>query len=158
MAIIVHTEHQCGNLLLEVQPEQRLVRSTWSGVLVGDQYRRLLQQVIAVVERKELRYWLTDARRAGPIAEEDQAWTMQEFTPQVIRAGIERIAIVGSEDLGHQAAVQRFVAATPQDVPYSLGFFDDPAIATLWLLERRPARDTFGGDHAALPGEQADDR
>jgi len=158
MALVVHTEHQCVNLLLEVQPEQRLVRSIWSGALAGDHYRSLLQQVIAVVARKELRYWLTDARRAGPITEEDQAWTMQEFTPQVIRAGIERIAIVGSEDPGNREAVQRFVAATPQDVPYSLGFFADPAIATLWLLERRPARDPFGGSHEPRAEEQADDR
>ena len=82
------------------------------------------------------------------------------FVEIAMRAGVPIIplAIVGSEDPGNREAVQRFVAATPQDVPYSLGFFADPAIATLWLLERRPARDPFGGSHEPRAEEQADDR
>jgi len=97
-----------------------------------------------VVEREGLRYWLTDGRKAGAIPEEDQAWTMREFTPQVMQAGIERIAIVGSEDPGNAEAVDRFVTATPADAPYAVRFFEDPSIAMLWLLERRPVRDAIG--------------
>ncbi len=141
--MLIHTEHKCENLLLEVQPVQRFVRSTWSGVFVGDVYRSLLQHVMDVVERDGLRYWLTDGRKAGAIPEADQAWTMREFTPQVMQAGIERIAIVGSEDPGNAAAVDRFVTATPADAPYAVRFFEDPSIAMLWLLERRPVRDAI---------------
>lgn len=144
MAFKIHTEHQCENLLLEVQPAQRLVRSTWSGIFQGEQYRSLLQHVIGVVERKHLRYWLTDARKAGYITKEDQEWTMREFTPQVMQAGIERIAIVGSEDPGNAEAVDRFVANTPEEAPYAVRFFEDPSIAMLWLLERKPVRDGTG--------------
>ena len=145
--MLIYTEHQCENLLLEVQPVQRFVRSTWSGVFMGELYRSLLQQVMNVVERDALRYWLTDARKAGSIAPEDQAWTMREFTPQVMKAGIERIAIVGSEDPGNAQAVQRFVAATPEDAPYAIRFFEDPSIAMLWLLERKPVGDEAQARH-----------
>ena len=140
-AMLIQTEHKCENLLLEVQPVQRFVRSTWSGMLTGEAYRSLLQRVMNVVERDALRYWLTDGRKAGAISEEDQAWTMREFTPQVLRAGIERIAIVGSEDPGNAQAVERFVAATPTDASYAIQFFEDPSIAMLWLLERKPLQD-----------------
>lgn len=143
--MLIHTEHKCANLLLEVQPVQRFVRSTWNGVFVGERYRALLQRVLAVVERDDLRYWLTDGRRAGAIPEEDQAWTMREFTPRVMQAGIERIAIVGSEDPGNARAVDRFVSSTPAEAPYAVRFFEDPSIAMLWLLERRPVRDAVGG-------------
>lgn len=141
--MLIHTEHKCGNLLLEVQPVQRFVRSTWNGVFVGKHYRDLLKRVLAVVERDDLRYWLTDGRKAGAIPEEDQAWTMREFTPQVMQAGIERIAIVGSEDPGNAEAVGRFVSSTPAEAPYAVRFFEDPSIAMLWLLERRPVRDVI---------------
>ena len=141
--MLIHTEHKCENLLLEVQPVQRFVRSTWNGVFVGERYRALLQRVLALVERDDLRYWLTDARRAGAIRDEDQAWTMLELTPQVMRAGIERIAIVGSEDPGNAQAVERFVASTPAEAPYAVRFFEDPSIAMLWLLERKPVLDVF---------------
>ncbi|MBK8583742.1 MAG: hypothetical protein WAT61_06625 [Flavobacteriales bacterium] len=139
--MLINTEHKCENLLLEVQPVQRFVRSTWNGVFMGERYRSLLQRIMNVVERDALRYWLTDARKAGAISPEDQAWTMREFTPQVMQAGIERIAIVGSEDPGNARAVERFVAATPDDAPYAVRFFEDPSIAMLWLLERKPMRD-----------------
>ena len=141
--MLIRTEHKCENLLLEVQPVQRFVRSTWNGVFVGERYRALLQRVLALVERDDLRYWLTDARRAGAIREEDQAWTMREFTPQVMRAGIERIAIVGSEDPDNAQAVDRFVSSTPAEAPYAIRFFEDPSIAMLWLLQRRPVRDVI---------------
>lgn len=152
--MLIRTEHKCENLLLEVQPVQRFVRSTWSGKFMGEAYRALLQRVMKVVERDALRYWLTDARKAGAISEEDQAWTMHEFTPQVMRAGIERIAIVGSEDPGNARAVERFVTATPADAPYAVQFFEDPSIAMLWLLERKPIRDGHleGGAHRTSAG------
>ena len=153
MALKIHTEHQSENLLLEVQPAQRLVRSTWSGVFKGEHYRSLLQHVLSVVERKELRYWLTDARKAGSIADEDQEWTMREFTPKVMQAGIERIAIVGSEDPGNVEAVGRFVDNTPEDAPYAVRFFEDPSIAMLWLLERKPVRDSIGDHGLQSAGE-----
>ena len=152
--MLIHTEHKCENLLLEVQPMQRFVRSTWSGEFMGEVYRSLLQRVMNVVERDALRYWLTDARKAGSIIAEDQAWTMHEFTPQVMRAGIERIAIVGSEDPGNARAVKRFVTATPADAPYAVHFFEDPSIAMLWLLQRKPMRDAHleGGSHRTRAG------
>lgn len=142
--MLIHTEHKCENLLLEVQPVQRFVRSTWNGMFMGGSYRSLLQRVMDVVERDALRYWLTDARKAGRITDEDQEWTMREFTPRVMQAGIERIAIVGSEDPGNVEAVGRFVENTPDDAPYAVRFFEDPSIAMLWLLERKPVRDTIG--------------
>ncbi|MCB0757305.1 MAG: STAS/SEC14 domain-containing protein [Flavobacteriales bacterium] len=153
--MIIHTEHKCENLLLEVQPRQRFLRSTWSGIFVGERYRALLQRVMHAVERDALRYWLTDARQAGPISKEDQAWTMREFTPQVMKAGIERIAIVGSEDPLNAQAVERFVSATPDEAPYAVRFFPDPSIAMLWLLERKPMRDTAGEAAARSTGGQA---
>lgn len=153
--MIIHTEHKCENLLLEVQPRQRFVRSTWSGIFIGELYRSLLQRVMHAVERDSLRYWLTDARKAGPISPEDQAWTMREFTPQVMKAGIERIAIVGSEDPQNAKAVERFISATPEDAPYAIRFFPDPSIAMLWLLERKPVRDAMEDAALRSAGGQA---
>ena len=153
--MIIHTEHKCENLLLEVQPQQRFVRSTWNGVFIGELYRSLLQRIMYAVERDALRYWLTDARKAGPISPEDQLWTMHEFTPQVMKAGIERIAIVGSEDPLNARAVERFVSATPDDASYAVRFFPDPSIAMLWLLKHKPVRDGVEEAPRRSAGSQA---
>jgi len=57
--------------------------------------------------------------------------------PQVMEAGLERIAIVSSEDVLNKLAVDRMVNATPASAPYDIGFFEDPAIAQLWLMDPR---------------------
>jgi hypothetical protein len=53
-------------------------------------------------------------------------------------AGLVRIAIVNSAEDPNYAAVDRMVSATPPEAPYQVAFFQDPAIAQLWLMERLP--------------------
>ena len=64
---------------------------------------------------------------------------MQEFTPDLIAVGLERIAIVSSLDAMNVIAVDKMVNATPKEATYSINFFEDPAIAQLWLMESNGA-------------------
>ena len=139
--------HDDPDVTIDVHPGQKLVRLTWKRSIVGAAYRSVLDRVLDVVEQQGLKLWLSDGRKAGPILYDDQVWTMKEFTPKVLQAGLERIAIVNSEDGLNLLAVDRMVNATPSDAPYEIAFFQDPAIAQLWLMD--PARSKVG---VKIPG------
>ena len=137
--------HDDLNATVEVQDEHKLVRLIWKRPIIGNEYRNVLMRLLEVVRGRGLKLWLSDGRKAGPILYDDQVWTMTEYTPQVIQAGLERIAIVNSEDGLNLLAVDRMVNATPEGAPYEIAFFQDPSIAQLWLMDRsRSAGDTAG--------------
>ena len=66
---------------------------------------------------------------------EDQHWTMQEFTPRLMAAGLRRIALVQSDDRSSYSSVDRMINETPSDATYDIAYFEDPAIAQLWLMD-----------------------
>jgi hypothetical protein len=146
----IDTLHDDPDATIDVHPVQRLVRLTWKRPISGPGYRALLMRVLEVVKDQQLKLWLSDGRKAGPILYEDQVWTMKEFTPMVLAAGLERIAIVNSKDGLNLLAVDRMVNATPPDAPYDIGFFEDPSIAQLWLMDRSKSKS--GMDVSQDPG------
>ena len=134
--------HDDQDARVEISPAQKLLRLTWKQPNTGEAYRSLLSRVIDVVGERKLKLWLSDGRKAGPILYDDQVWTTQEFMPRVLAAGLVRIAIVNSEDGLNLMAVDRMVNATPVDAPYSIGFFEDPSIGQLWLMD--PSKSKVG--------------
>jgi len=95
----------------------------------------MLLRLLDVVKETGARLWLSDGRRSGQITQDDQLWTMAEYTPKVLKAGLMRIAIVDKEDLSDRNTIERMVDATPSEAPYDIAFFQDPAIAQLWLMD-----------------------
>jgi|GEM_PF-616372 hypothetical protein len=127
--------HDDEDATIEVHPAQRLVRLTWKQPCNGEAYRSMLLRLLDVVRETGARLWLSDGRRSGRIMPEDQAWTMAEYTPKVLQAGLVRIAIVNREDLSDRNVIEQMVDATPKEAPYDIAFFQDPAIAQLWLMD-----------------------
>ncbi|MEX1133035.1 MAG: hypothetical protein WEC15_07430 [Flavobacteriales bacterium] len=146
----IHILHDDLDATIDVHPVQRLVRLTWKHPVAGSEYRALLTRLLGVVKDQQLKLWLSDGCKAGPILYEDQVWTTREFMPMVLAAGLVRIAIVNSKDGLNLLAVDRMVNATPPDAPYDIAFFEDPAIAQLWLMD--PSKSRAGVETPLDPG------
>jgi hypothetical protein len=136
----INTLHDDPDATIDVHPEQRLVRLTSKRPTSGPDYRAMLMRLLDVIKDQKLKLWLSDGRKAGPVLYADQVWTMNEFAPMLRAAGLERIAIVNSTDGLNLLAVDRMVNATPSDAPYDIAFFEDPAIAQLWLMDPSKAK------------------
>lgn len=134
--MVVRIAHESPQVTIEVLPELRLLRSTWRGDLSGEAYRTALMRILDVVERDRLKYWLTDGREMGPILFKDQQWSTGTFMPMLAEVGLERIAIVSSSDVLNALAVDRMVNATPGNATYTVAYFENPAIAQLWLMKK----------------------
>lgn len=142
--MVVLVDHDDADARIEVLPELSLVRLTWKEPVPGLKYREIMMRLLATVRHHGLKHWLSDGRCMGPILFADQTWTMQEFVPQLIQVGLERVAIVSSADVLNRIAVDRMVNATSAGVPYSIAFFEDPSIAQLWLMDRTGAHTPVG--------------
>lgn len=119
---------------VEVYPKQQLVRLVWKGNAAGEHYRAPSLAVLRAVKDYRLKYFLSDARQMGPILFTDRSWSEKEVIPSLIQAGLLRIAIVSSTDGLNVMAVDNMVNTIPMGTA-TVGFFDDPSIAQLWLLK-----------------------
>ncbi|MBK7553854.1 MAG: hypothetical protein IPI55_04455 [Flavobacteriales bacterium] len=64
---------------VEVVPSMQLVRLTWKGNAAGAAYRGPSNKVLNAVQEFGLKYFLSDARRMGPILYADRAWSECEI-------------------------------------------------------------------------------
>jgi hypothetical protein len=136
---------------VEVYPQQQLVRLIWKGHAAGEAYRAPSLAVLSAVKDHHLKYFLSDARQMGPILFADRSWSEKEVIPSLIQAGLLRIAIVSSTDGLNVMAVDNMVNTIPMGTA-TVGFFDDPSIAQLWLLKDAGAEVPIPGNGSAERG------
>lgn len=119
---------------VEVHPQQQLIRLTWNGNAAGEAYRAPSLAVLKAVNDFQLKYFLSDARKMGPILYADRSWSEKEVIPKLIEAGLVRIAVVNSTDGLNVIAVDNMVNTIPMGTA-TVAFFDDVHQAQHWLLQ-----------------------
>ena len=122
-----------ANVVIQLDHENERIVSRWKGYVPSGAYREILLQVLALVEEHRLRFWLSDTQQMGPILHDDEMWTVNEYVPLLMKAGLRRIAVIASADFFNLTAVERMVDATAPIVPYKVEFFNDAMAANEWL-------------------------
>ena len=118
---------------MEVDEEMSIIVTEWKNYLPSAEYRASLLQVHELVKRYGLRFWLSDSRKMGAILRDDEQWSVAEFTPLLMQAGLRRIAVISSADYFNRTSTERMVEATAAIVPFKVEFFDDPLMGREWL-------------------------
>lgn len=106
--------------------------ATWSGATHSDAYREIMTYTVSCIEEQPKPVWLADMRDFKPVAKADQAWTVTEWFPQVIGAGLKKMAVVMPKSAIAGMAAQRTVNSAGE-VPIETQYFSDPAEARAWL-------------------------
>jgi len=116
-----------------------LFRLTWKGYVPGHMLRRILIQAVMQVQQHRLRYWLSDSRSLGAILREDELWIKNDMIPQLLRMGVERLAIVMSQDFFTRMSTDRLVDHGRSSAPFPVQMFDTAENAALWLFTPKVA-------------------
>ena len=58
--------------------------------------------------------------------------------PQLIKAGLRRSAVLSSNDVLNNIAVDNMVASVPKEAPYIVAFFSEPQAGLEWLYKDAP--------------------
>jgi hypothetical protein len=119
--------------------ELGLFRLTWKGYVPGHNLRRILIQAVMQVQQHRLRFWLSDSRSLGAILHEDEVWIKDELMPQLLRMGVERLAIIMSQDFFTRMSTDRLVDQGRPNAPFAVQMFDSAANAEQWLFAPKVA-------------------
>jgi hypothetical protein len=125
--------------LVVADVQHALFRLTWKDYVPGHMLRRILIQAVMQVQQHRLRYWLSDSRSLGAILREDELWIRDELMPQLLRMGVERLAIIMSQDFFTRMSTDRLVDQGRSNAPFPVQMFDSTENAELWLFTPKVA-------------------
>jgi hypothetical protein len=126
-------EWEDGFVRIQADRKAGLMVVQWKAFPPSAHYRTMLDKVVDLIREHRLRYFLTDQRWRGPILHEDERWLLDDWTPRFAALGVERAAVVQSEDYFNRVAVERFVEQALPRVSCEVRYFHTPKEAEDWI-------------------------
>jgi hypothetical protein len=85
----------------------------WQGDVGGDTYREWMERILDAITDNDAAKLLSDARKQGLMAEADQVWTVEDWEPRAIDAGLEYAAVVYPDDRSAKTTVDMSARRSP---------------------------------------------
>lgn len=89
--------------------ESGAVIMEWTGFSSSSQFREANEAVLKLIRDTNANKIIADIRNMKIITIQDQQWLYQNWLPRTIRAGVEFVAIVESEDFFNRLSVDNVV-------------------------------------------------
>lgn len=104
----------------------------WKAYAEGDEYRSGLDAGLSLLRQKRGSRWLADLRLLGPIRQEDQQWSNQDWFPRAIAGGVRWMALVSPKAAVSRLSVRQIMSKV-NNVNLVTANFDDLEVARAWL-------------------------
>jgi hypothetical protein len=107
----------------------------WEADVGGDDYRDVMERVLDRIADRGATKLLVDCRNQGLMSDADQNWTVDDWQPRAVDAGLESKAVVYPEDRSARTTVDMSARKRPHPELDRL-FADDPEEARNWLATK----------------------
>ncbi|MFB6146368.1 MAG: STAS/SEC14 domain-containing protein [Halobacteriaceae archaeon] len=107
----------------------------WHEFAQGAPYREGLEAGLELVTEQGATRWLADLREMGTVAEDDQAWTNEQWFPRAIQSDLEYMAIIQPESVVAEMSVDNIMQEVG-DGALTTHYFDNRRDAEAWLDEQ----------------------
>lgn len=128
----------------------RCVTMEWKGVYAeGEEYRRILTQVLDLILEKGATRLLADGRKMKVITTDDQVWLENTWMPRSIQVGLKHSALIVPASALAQLSVGRVMTKFTSNMPvtdWTRAYFDNTEDARAWLRSC-----PTGGRSSSLP-------
>lgn len=124
-------EHDACNIYHNTQ--LNVVQTQWKGLFVkGIELYQILDNIIEVLQQRNLNAVLADARKMKFITEEDQQWIIKDWYPRALAIGFNSEAIVLSKNTFNERAI-RFIVQNYDQQKLTTAYFETVHEAGEWL-------------------------
>lgn len=117
-------------------PSDSLIHLQWTGHARTEEYRTSLEMAVDHVIRHDVRYWIADLRKMTHILKEDELWANEVWFPKLFKTGLDKMAILESEDYFNKTSVQRSFTAVKGSISFDVAWFPSYLQAIDWLNEK----------------------
>jgi len=109
----------------------KILYAEWSGFATSEQFRAALLMGVRAIRERHIEGYVSDARRAKIVGPEDEKWAREVWLPQMVAAGLKRMAIVTAAS-GLAKTLYEDAAADMDSHGLSMRTFDSVPAATVW--------------------------
>ncbi len=112
-----------------------IIQSLWKGVYIKDEgFRKILDAIIASLEKKQASIIIADARNMHVISNNDQEWILNSWYPRAVNAGFRYQGLILSKDTYNELAVKK-ISNKYDEKKITTQYFRTPAEALEWVRE-----------------------
>lgn len=139
MAGTVETNKRTEFMTLEFDTENSVLNTLWSPEtesMTDEEYMEVFQNLSNSIRNHKIKYWLGDTRAfKKTVSPELQEWYAKEIMPELIEAGLEKIALIAPEEfiagLSVEQSIDEILMANGNKL--TIQYFDNMQEARDWV-------------------------
>jgi hypothetical protein len=121
--------------IIYFNPKLNCVHTVWKGDYSGGQgFHTILNEIVALLEKKKIGLIVADARKMKLISTADQKWIVDDWYPRALKAGFYCQALIVSEATLNEMTIKQIVDVYDENQVRTKYFksYDD---AEAWIIE-----------------------
>jgi hypothetical protein len=118
-------------LSIRWRPVPKILYAEWKGFATSEQFRAALLIGVRAVREHHVLAYVSDARKAKAVQPADEKWAREVWLPQVVAAGLKRMAVV-TAPTGLARVLYDDAAADMDSQKFSFRTFESITAATIW--------------------------
>jgi hypothetical protein len=119
------------NLYLHEGPTKAL-EAQWQGFVTSAVFRQAIAEALGLAREHRITGWVADDRLLGPVRPADMEWIATEIMPELVGAGLRRLARIEAEDPLNQLLIKQMHSAAHERASFEQRLFTDVAQARAW--------------------------
>jgi hypothetical protein len=139
MPVIYHTSF----VQLHHDPSGATLETEWLDFTNSEQLRSTLTEALRLARQHRVKAWVANNTLLRTIRPADQDWINQEWFPDFTKLGVQRLAIVESQDALNRMAITSIMQRATAHIPFDTQYFGTADEARRWAAGATPAPAAF---------------
>jgi hypothetical protein len=113
-------------------PVGATLETEWLDFVNSEQLRSVLTETLRLGRQHRVRGWIANNTLLRTIRPADQDWMSEQWFPEFAKLGVQRMAIVESQDALNRMGINTIMQRAVQHVPFDTQYFAEAAQARHW--------------------------
>jgi len=131
MPVVYRTSY----LLLHHDPISNVLETEWQDFVNSDQLRVSLTEVLRLARQHRIRGYIANNTLLRTIRPADQDWINEQWFPEFAKLGVQRLAIVVSQDAMNRMGIANIMQRATAHIPFDTQHFAEANDARLWAAD-----------------------
>lgn len=119
----LHVHHQAAAATLETE---------WLDFANSEQLRASLTEALRLGRQHRVQGWIGNNQKMRTIRPADQDWMNEVWFPEFAKLGVQRLAVVISQDALNQMGINNILQRATGHTPFDTQYFASPEEARQW--------------------------
>ena len=108
------------------------LETEWLDFANSEQIRSSLAEALRLGRQHRIQGWIGNNLKMRTIRPADQDWMNEHWFPEFAKLGVQRLAVVMSQDSLNQMGINNIIQRASEHVPFDTQYFSDPTEARRW--------------------------